>query len=117
MLQALDVFDNHSCVVSVFAGHDHSGGYWTRNGIHYLTFPSPLNVSEDDTCAHAVVDVHQDKLVIHGYGIVCRVAPGLFTEAGNEGKYTVAVLECPPASSETSEEPALAGVVLTGDDE
>lgn len=98
-LQALEVMDAHSSVVTVFAGHDHSGGYWKRNGVHHLTFPSPLNAPSDRPLAHAIVDVHSDKLVVHGYGIVCDVAPKLFTEPGQSGqKYSAAVLDCPPRS-------------------
>lgn len=92
--RALEIFDDHPCVATVFAGHDHAGGYWNRNGVHYFTFPSPLNVSEEDPFAHAIVDVHEDKIVVHGYGIVTGIAPNLFTKPGRSGKpFTRAILE------------------------
>jgi len=69
----LRVIDGHSSVVAFMAGHDHSGGYTRRHGVHYLTLPSPLNVeNQDDQCAHALIDVHVDKLVLHGRGLVDR---------------------------------------------
>ena len=60
--EALDVLDEFPGTVSaVFAGHDHSGGYAVRRGVHHVTLPSAL--SKDGT--HAVVEVHGDRLVVH----------------------------------------------------
>ena len=42
--EALALFHAHPCVVAVFAGHDHDGGYRRDgHGIHHVTFQSPLN--------------------------------------------------------------------------
>ena len=54
----------HGCVTAVFSGHDHAGGYAFRNGVHHVTFPSPLNVKEEDPRAHATVEVFDDKIVV-----------------------------------------------------
>jgi hypothetical protein len=99
----LEVLDEHPSVVTVFAGHDHSGGYRKRNGVHHLTFPSPLSAPADSPFAHAIVDVHPEKLVINGYGIVCGVAPDLFTETGRSGlPCSAAFLEFPPIKATKS---------------
>ena len=71
--EVLDVIrtEGRGCVVCVFQGHDHSGGYVVdAEGVHFVTMPSPLNAPKEDQRAHARVDVHDDRLVIHGRGIV-----------------------------------------------
>ena len=56
-------------VVAVFAGHDHKGGFAVdEDGIHHVTFASPLEA--EDCLAHAFVDVYADMLVVHGEGAV-----------------------------------------------
>ena len=71
--EVLDIIctEGRGCVVCVFQGHDHSGGYVVdAEGVHFVTMPSPLNAPKEDQRAHARVDVHEDRLVIHGRGIV-----------------------------------------------
>jgi len=115
--RALEIFDEHPSVVSVLAGHDHAGGYWKRKGVHYLTFPSPLNVEDKDPFAHGVVDVHADKLVVHGFGgLVCTVAPDLFTETGRSGTpFSAAVLRFADAP-DAKEQGNGAAAVIDGED-
>ena len=59
-----------TCVVAVLNGHDHFGGYCLDdNGVHHLTFPSPLNCGSSNLC-HGHVDVFDDRLEIVGKGLV-----------------------------------------------
>lgn len=76
----LDILDAHGCVTAVFSGHDHAGGYAFRNGVHYVTFPSPLNVKEEDPRAHATVEVFDDKIVLLNRGLLTRQLGGLVVE-------------------------------------
>jgi hypothetical protein len=45
--EVLHILDEHACVRLVLSGHDHAGGYVERNGVHHLTFPSPLNATDE----------------------------------------------------------------------
>lgn len=76
----LDILDAHGCVTAVFSGHDHAGGYAFRNGVHYVTFPSPLNVKEEDPRAHATVEVFDDKIVLLNRGLLSRQLGGPVVE-------------------------------------
>lgn len=66
--EVLEVLHGAGCVVAVFAGHDHDGGYDRDSaGIHHLTFHSPLEVAPPHGC-HATVTVHEDRLQVDGAG-------------------------------------------------
>ena len=67
----LDVIHANKNVVLVLAGHDHNGGYVEQNGVHFVTFPSPMvskNKYEDQ--AHGIIDIYQDRIEIIGRGTV-----------------------------------------------
>lgn len=57
----------HSCVVAVLSGHDHKGGYKFCNGVHHVVIEAMLE-SPSDSTAFAVLEVHQNHLVILGSG-------------------------------------------------
>jgi manganese-dependent ADP-ribose/CDP-alcohol diphosphatase len=80
--EILDVLDAHQgTVAAVFTGHDHTGGYTERNGVHYLTLPSPLHAGEEvGGLAHATVDVHADRFVVHCVGLVGKTLGGSVLE-------------------------------------
>eukprot|EP00927_Polykrikos_kofoidii_P059974 TRINITY_DN55057_c0_g1_i1.p1 TRINITY_DN55057_c0_g1~~TRINITY_DN55057_c0_g1_i1.p1 ORF type:complete len:377 (-),score=59.53 TRINITY_DN55057_c0_g1_i1:129-1259(-) len=52
-------------VLAVFAGHDHVGRYTNRDGVHHLTFQSPLNKGASG-CAYGRVDIYADRLEVCG---------------------------------------------------
>ncbi len=54
---------------AAFAGHDHTGGYACIDGRHFITVEGLLEAPSGGN-AYAVVDVHADRLVIHGRGSV-----------------------------------------------
>ena len=85
-----DLLDASPAVAAAFAGHDHLGGYYClpsadsdsrlnsanpegsrsrSGGTHFLTLPAVLEAREGGR-AHAVVEVHGDKLVVVGEGDV-----------------------------------------------
>jgi manganese-dependent ADP-ribose/CDP-alcohol diphosphatase len=66
----LDVLRDFSDVVmACFAGHDHTGGYQRddQSGIHFRVFEGVLE-SPDPIATYAIVHVHEDGLVVCGFG-------------------------------------------------
>jgi len=57
------------CVVTCFAGHDHSGAYAVVDGIHYLTVPGLVEAPTLSN-RYARVDVFRDRLEFRGLGDV-----------------------------------------------
>ena len=62
----LDLLLKHSCVKAWLNGHNHAGDYELHRGLHCVTFRSILH--QPETNAWATVAVHDDRLVIEGYG-------------------------------------------------
>lgn len=62
----LDILDNHHHVVAWFAGHEHTGGYAVRNGIHHLTFKGMVESPEHS--AYAFVELYPTHMNINGFG-------------------------------------------------
>ena len=63
----LDIINETGCVIAVFAGHDHEGGYLVQHGVHHFTLPSPL-LCLGEELAFATVSVLEDRLVVEGEG-------------------------------------------------
>lgn len=57
------------CVRAVFSGHAHADGYACERGVHFVVLDALLECAPDET-AHGIVHVHQDRLVVQGYGKV-----------------------------------------------
>ncbi len=62
----LQILDKHDCVAAYFAGHDHSGGYATRKGVHHVTFHGMVEATKKN--AYAIVRVYPRRLEIKGVG-------------------------------------------------
>lgn len=56
-------------VLASFSGHAHKGGYVRdeMSGVHFRTFEAVLE-SPDPVRTYAMVDVHEDRLVVRGWG-------------------------------------------------
>ncbi|KAF1318480.1 Manganese-dependent adp-ribose cdp-alcohol diphosphatase-like, partial [Globisporangium splendens] len=65
--ELLDLIYDAKCVRVVFSGHSHDDGYVFENGVHFVVCDAILECAPD-TNAHAIVHVHEDKLVMQGYG-------------------------------------------------
>ncbi len=61
-----EALESAGCVVAYFNGHDHTGGYAERNGIHYVTVEGM--VQGPNETAYAVVDLYGDRIAIRGVG-------------------------------------------------
>ena len=64
--EVLTLIERYLVVAGWFNGHDHSGGYAVRNGIHHVTFPGM--VESGDRNSYSLVDVYQDRIEIRGTG-------------------------------------------------
>jgi hypothetical protein len=63
LLQILDAYD---CVAAYFAGHDHSGGYAVRKGVHHITVKGMVEAPIKN--AFATITVTPDQLIEKGFG-------------------------------------------------
>lgn len=64
--QFLKLIDHYSNVKFYFNGHNHAGGYFARNGVHFLTFKGMVDYA--DSTAYSVATISKDTIFIKGYG-------------------------------------------------
>ncbi|MCX6992610.1 MAG: metallophosphoesterase [Kiritimatiellaeota bacterium] len=64
----LEALDNAGCVVAWICGHDHSGGYALRNGVHHLTLQGTVETKDEP--AFAIIRIFPDHLSVTGFGRV-----------------------------------------------
>ena len=64
--ELLAVVEGYDCVKAWISGHNHSGGYELKSGIHHVTIEGMVETS--NTNAFGVVEVYDDHLNIKGYG-------------------------------------------------
>lgn len=62
----LAILDENPCVVAWMAGHDHSGGYAQRHGVHHVTLKGMVENPQNN--AYAFFDIHDDCLTELGRG-------------------------------------------------
>ena len=65
--EVADLIEKSSCVAALFAGHDHSGGYAYRDGVHHVTLEGMVE-SPAGGNSFGVVEVYADSLKIRGNG-------------------------------------------------
>ncbi len=61
----LHLIDGYNCVKAWFNGHNHSGNYGMRNGVHFITFKGMVDTEEN---AFAIVQISPEKLILQGFG-------------------------------------------------
>lgn len=59
------VLDDHSCVKAYINGHNHSGNYAKKDGIHYFNLKGMVDT---DKTSYAIMHFYDDRLVVQGYG-------------------------------------------------
>jgi 3',5'-cyclic AMP phosphodiesterase CpdA len=64
------VLEASPAVAAWFNGHDHSGGYAIRNGIHFVTFPGM--VESGAATSYTIVRVFKDRIELAGTGAPSR---------------------------------------------
>lgn len=66
--EVINIFHQHSCVVTYFSGHSHSNGYAIdSHGISYIVFTGIIETPPDSS-AFATISIYADRLEISGHG-------------------------------------------------
>jgi 3',5'-cyclic AMP phosphodiesterase CpdA len=63
----VDLLTGYDNLVAFFSGHNHDGNYGRVGGTHFVNFRGM--VETPDTASYAVVEAHDDRLEIRGYGL------------------------------------------------
>lgn len=63
--EIVSLIEPHPSVKLWLNGHEHTGGYGEKAGIHYLNLKGML---DSDQNAFAIMDFSPKKIVVHGYG-------------------------------------------------
>jgi manganese-dependent ADP-ribose/CDP-alcohol diphosphatase len=64
--EVVSLLEKHPSVKAYFSGHNHTGNYAFRSGIHYLTFQGIVETA--DRNAFAVVALKKDAIRVKGFG-------------------------------------------------
>jgi len=63
--EIVDIIENSSNVVAFINGHNHSGGYVFKNGIHYITI---FGMVDTMISSYGILEIYKDSLALRGYG-------------------------------------------------
>ncbi len=63
--EIINLIENSSNVVAFINGHNHSGGYVFKNGIHYITI---FGMVDTMISSYGILEFYKDSLVLRGYG-------------------------------------------------
>ena len=63
--EIISLIENRPNVVAYINGHNHSGNYVFKNGVHYITL---FGMVETMINSYAILEFYDDSLVLKGYG-------------------------------------------------
>jgi len=63
--EVVELLESYPCVKAYINGHNHKGGYASKQGIHYLTLKGMVDTEQT---SYAVIHVDGDHLTVTGYG-------------------------------------------------
>lgn len=63
--EIIDIIENRSNVVAFINGHNHSGDYVFKNGIHYITM---FGMVDTMISSYGILELYKDSFVLRGYG-------------------------------------------------
>jgi hypothetical protein len=63
--EIIDLIENRPNVLAFINGHNHSGGYAYKNGIHFITINGMV---EHMTSTYAILEIYEDNLLLRGFG-------------------------------------------------
>ena len=63
--EIVDIVESSSNVVAFINGHNHSGGYVFKNGIHYITICGMVDTKLN---SYGILEIYKDSLVLAGHG-------------------------------------------------
>ncbi|MFQ5674983.1 MAG: metallophosphoesterase [bacterium] len=65
-IEVLNVIESYDCIIAYVNGHDHSGYYKARSGIHHLNLKGMVETPDENS--YAVFEVFPNYLKVIGYG-------------------------------------------------
>ena len=63
--EIIEIIEANSCVKAYINGHNHSGNYGKKKGVHYVTMKGMVDTKDT---SYAVVTVSKTQLTIKGFG-------------------------------------------------
>jgi hypothetical protein len=63
--EIINLIEDSSNVVAFINGHNHSGGYVFKNGVHYITI---FGMVDTKISSYGILEIYKDSLVLKGYG-------------------------------------------------
>ena len=63
--EIIDLIEKNSNVVAYINGHNHTGGYGFKNGIHYITLSGMVDTKVG---SYGILEFYRDSLVLVGFG-------------------------------------------------
>ena len=63
--EIIRIIENRSNIVAYINGHNHSGGYDHKNGIHYITISGMVNTMIN---SYGILEIYEESLILKGYG-------------------------------------------------
>jgi len=63
--EIIDIIEKYSNVIAFINGHNHSGNYIHKNGIHYITLKGMV---DSLVSSYAILEIYSDSLKLKGYG-------------------------------------------------
>merc|ERR1712107_748397 len=100
--EVIEVIHRWPNVMATFCGHTHCDNYHCDTaGVHRRVFKGIIETEPGLDC-HAVVDVHEDAIVVHGFGLKGQVLP---IRSSDE-------LNAPPADGRTYDKPTFGDAAM-----
>ena len=63
--EVIALIEEYPCVKAYINGHNHTGNYGEKNGVHYVTFKGMVDTADN---SYATVEVTPQDLRITGFG-------------------------------------------------
>lgn len=63
--EIIDIIEENHNVVAYINGHNHKGGYESKNGTHYLTIYGMVNTK---ISSYGILEIYENNLVLNGFG-------------------------------------------------
>ena len=63
--EIINIIENYSNVIAFINGHNHSGNYILKNGIHYISLKGMVNTS---VSSYSILEIYKNKLMLKGFG-------------------------------------------------
>jgi manganese-dependent ADP-ribose/CDP-alcohol diphosphatase len=75
--EIISLIENSSNVVAFINGHNHSGDYIFKNGVHYITI---FGMVDTMISSYGILEIYQDSLILKGYGNQQQMVLNIFSD-------------------------------------